>query len=219
MRNTAILPMAALLTSISGCTAYQTLPMPDRSPAIVYPTIEPAAYGAISSPNQGLFLFQDAKAYNVGDLLTIELVEKTVAQKSASTSTSKEGSVGISPSILFGHDIAETETTLSGSRTFDGQGDSAQSNKLEGKITVSVLQRLPNGNLVVGGEKQLALNQGSEFVRLEGVVRPVDIGTDNTVTSDRIANARVTYAGRGALADSNAQGWALRFFNSPWMPF
>lgn len=218
--NTVSLPLAAAaLAALAGCTAYQALPMPDRSPNIVYPTVEPAAYGAIASANQGLFLFQDAKAYNVGDLLTIELVEKTVAQKSASTSTSKDGSVGVSPSILFGHDIAETETTLSGSRTFDGQGDSAQSNKLEGKITVSVLQRLPNGNLVVGGEKQLALNQGSEFVRLEGVVRPVDIRTDNTVTSDRIANARVTYAGRGALADANAQGWALRFFNSPWMPF
>jgi flagellar L-ring protein precursor FlgH len=201
---------------LSACAA---VPMPEPAqPQIVYPVSQMSSPGAIGAPGEGLFLFEDAKSRNIGDLVTILLVEKTTAQKSATTSTSKDDSLGIGAATLFGHGI-NSDSSVDVNRSFDGKGDSSQSNKLEGKLTVSVIQRLPNGNLVIRGEKQLQLNQGMEFVRLEGVVRPADIGPDNTVTSDRIANARVSYAGRGALADSNAQGWLSRFFSSPWMPF
>jgi len=201
---------------LSACAA---MPMPEPAqPQIVYPVSQESSPGAIGAPGEGLFLFEDAKSRNIGDLVTILLVERTTAQKSATTSTSKDDSLGIGAATLFGHGI-NSDSSVDVNRAFDGKGDSSQSNKLEGKLTVSVIQRLPNGNLVIRGEKQLQLNQGMEFVRLEGVVRPADIGPDNTVTSDRIANARVSYAGRGALADSNAQGWLSRFFSSPWMPF
>ena len=86
-------------------------------------------------------------------------------------------------------------------------------------MTVFVTRVLPNGNLVVRGEKQLALNQGSERVALEGVVRTVDIATNNTVSSDRVAAAKISYAGSGAVADANAMGWLARFFNSVLFPF
>ena len=108
---------------------------------------------------------------------------------------------------------------IAGDRTFDGKSDSSQSNKLEGSITVTVAERLPNGNLLVRGEKRITINQGQEFVRLQGIVRPVDIGPANTVPSTKIADATITYTGKGALADSNRQGWLSRFFNSPWFPF
>ncbi|MDE0856650.1 MAG: flagellar basal body L-ring protein FlgH, partial [Nevskia sp.] len=142
----------------------------------------------------------------------------TTAQTAATTNSSKAvhdtlGNIGI-----FGKTI-HTNSSVSASRAFKGAGDSAQSNSLQGSITVQVAQRLPNGNLLVRGEKQIQINQGYEYVKLEGVIRPADIGTDNSVTSDRVANARISYTGKGQVADANAQGWISRFFNSPWFPF
>ena len=102
---------------------------------------------------------------------------------------------------------------------FDGQGDSAQSNQLDGSITVTVVGRLPNGNLLVRGQKWLMLNQGKEFVRIEGVVRAIDVEPDNSLPSWKVADARIAYGGRGALADANSMGWLARFFQSPVMPF
>lgn len=183
-----------------------------------------ATPGAIYNGGSGYALFEDPKARSAGDLLTVLLVEKTQAQKSAETSTSKDSSTAIVNPILLGRPFSVNGTGIGtngieGSRTFDGKGDSSQSNQLSGSVTVTVLERMPNGNLVVAGEKNVELNQGSERVRLSGVVRTVDIRPDNTITSDRIADARIEYVGRGALADANAQGWLSRFFNSPWFPF
>jgi flagellar L-ring protein precursor FlgH len=90
---------------------------------------------------------------------------------------------------------------------------------LDGSITVTVAERLPNGNLRVQGEKRITINQGEEYIRLEGIVRPVDIGPENTVPSTQVADAAITYSGRGNLAATNRPGWLTRFFNSPWFPF
>ena len=103
--------------------------------------------------------------------------------------------------------------------SFDGAGDSSQSNQLSGEITVTVAEVLPNGNLVVQGEKWLGINQGNEFVRLRGIIRPVDISATNTVQSIQVANAQLYYGGTGALQDSNTPGWLSRFFNHPVWPF
>ena len=108
---------------------------------------------------------------------------------------------------------------LSGDQAFSGEGWSTQSNRLDGSVTVTVVEQLPNGNLFVQGEKWLTLNQGKEFVRVSGIVRPVDILADNSVSSEKVANARIEYAGKGALADANRMGWLARFFNSPWIWF
>ncbi|MCE7616813.1 flagellar basal body L-ring protein FlgH, partial [Vibrio fluvialis] len=101
----------------------------------------------------------------------------------------------------------------------DGSASSSQGNKLEGAITVTVSEVLPNGVIRIRGEKWIRLNQGDEFIRLTGIVRVDDISRNNQVSSQRIGDARITYSGRGALADSNASGWLTQFFNSPWMPF
>ncbi len=84
---------------------------------------------------------------------------------------------------------------------------------------ITVMKRLPNGNLLIRGQKSIGINQGSEYVRVEGVIRPIDIAPDNSVLSSMVANAKITYAGKGALADSNKPSWLARFFNSPLMPF
>jgi flagellar L-ring protein precursor FlgH len=188
------------------------------------PPAPPPTSGAIFNPAGGFALFEDTKARAVGDLLTVVLIERTQASKKAETSTAKDTSTDIGNPTLFGRPLTANGTPvgafgLEGSRAFSGKGDASQSNQLSGSVTVTVVDRLPNGNLLVTGEKNVSLNQGSEVVRLTGVVRPMDVRPDNSVTSDRIADAKIEYVGKGALADANAQGWLARFFNSPWFPF
>jgi flagellar L-ring protein precursor FlgH len=117
------------------------------------------------------------------------------------------------------HGVPIMSNNIADSAKFAGEGDSAQSNSITGFITVTVQKVLPNGNLYVKGEKNIAINQGSEFVRLSGVIRPIDLAPDNSINSSQVANAKIAYGGKGALADANAQGWLSRFFNSPWTPF
>lgn len=214
MRAFLLTAIAASLTA--GCATGASRPVVEASAPTL--PLASAEAGAIYSSGGGLALFEDNKARNVGDVLTVVLVESTQAKKSAATSTSKKQDVSLGDISAFGKDLTYG-VGFNGDRSFAGKGDTSQSNSLSGSVTVTVIQRYANGNLLVRGEKQLQLNQGSEVVKLEGLVRAADISTANTVSSDRVANARVTYAGRGALADSNAQGWLARFFSSPWMPF
>lgn len=193
----------------------------------VYPVLPQAGQtsdGAIYSASSGFALFEDIKARRVGDVLTVLLVERTDAKKSASTSTSRDTEVGVAEPTVFGRPVTRNGVPILGAElqansAFDGSGDSNQSNELSGSITVSVAEVLSNGYLVVRGEKQLGINQGSELIRLSGIVRPVDIRPDNTVASTQLANARIDYRGKGTLNDSNRPGWLTRFFQSPIWPF
>lgn len=185
--------------------------------------------GAIYQDGFGLSLFEDRKARRVGDALTIVLVEKTAASKKASTNTAKAGDIkaGI-PNLLGaplsfnapgrpGLDLA-LEAELNSDQKFKGEGDSSLSNSLNGRITVTVAEVLSNGYLVVRGEKQLNINQGDEYVRFSGIVRPADVRSDNTVVSTLVADAKITYVGDGVVADANGMGIIGRFFNKLW-PF
>lgn len=186
-------------------------------------TMPPAASGTIFNPAGGFGLFMDLRARAVGDILTVMLVERTNATKEASTSTSKGTSVDTGSPVFAGRPMTSKglplTNQLESDSSFDGQGDASQSNRLDGSITVTVIDRLPNGNLLVRGEKRITINQGEEFIRLQGIVRPVDIGPQNTVESTKVADAEISYAGKGTLADANRPGWLSRFFNSPWFPF
>lgn len=214
------------LSILAGCASAPSRQPPAWEPVTPTAYAQPAAptAGAIYRANGGMSLFQDTKARNPGDILTIVLSERTQSRSSANTSVSKNSSVGIEvpnlaggPVTLNGRNVLGAE--LNAGRDFSGSGDTAQSNQLTGSLTVTVVDRMPNGNLIVQGEKQLRLNQGDEVVRVQGVVRPADIAPNNTIDSSRVADARIVYAGRGSLGDANAQGWLSRFFNSRWMPF
>lgn len=216
----------AVAVLLGGCViAGDVRPYPALAPIqpIMPPQAEPTA-GAIYAAGPTLQLYSDRRARDVGDLLTITLLENTTAQTSANTATNKESNLSLgTPSILGapvtlgGKDILSA--TAKGARDFTGKGNSAQSNRLQGNVTVTVVQRLPNGNLVVQGQKNLRLNQGDELVQVQGIVRPGDISADNTVPSSRVAEARIVYGGRGPVAQSNAMGWLSRFFNSGLTPF
>ncbi|SFR87092.1 flagellar L-ring protein precursor FlgH [Dyella sp. OK004] len=214
-----------VLANLAGCAAM--VPQRDDGAFAATPPQEPEsappADGAIYHEAQGMELFNDPRAHRVGDILTIALVESTQASKKATTSTSKKDKTDIGAPTLLGQSVTLNGKPVTigtnGDRSFDGSGNSSQSNQLTGQITVTVARRLSNGNLLVRGEKWLTINQGQELVRISGIVRPQDIGQDNSVSSTRVADARIAYTGRGSLADANTQGWLSRFFSSKWMPY
>lgn len=225
-RNARSLSPAGLVLvacTLVGCQAPREPGGWDSPAAAVQPPPAPAN-GSIYQAGRDASLFSNATARNVGDLLTIRLEERTSASKSATTSTSKTTSTRVPGPTIGGRPVTVNgvpilETDLGSEHSFDGEGDSAQSNQLSGSVTVTVVGRVGNGNLLVRGQKWLALNQGKEFIRVEGIVRAIDVEPDNSVPSWRVADAKIAYGGRGALEDANSMGWLARFFQSPLMPF
>ncbi|MCW0379919.1 Flagellar L-ring protein [Xanthomonas sacchari] len=208
-----------------GVAAGDVRPYAPMAPIVpvMAPQAQPTA-GAIYAAGPGLQLYSDRRARDVGDLLTITLVESTNASSTANTSISKKDAVTMATPTLLGAPLTVNGTNIlnnatSGDRSFAGKGNTAQSNTMQGSITVTVMQRLPNGNLVIQGQKNLRLNQGDELVQVQGVVRAADIAPDNTIPSSKVAEARIAYGGRGAVAQSNAMGWLSRFFNSRISPY
>lgn len=211
---------------ISACSTMQeALKKPDYQPAMPI-VIEKTATvnGSIYNSNSNRFLFEDLKARRVGDLITVILEEQTNAAKTASTNTNKDSSIAVPGPTILGLPVTKNgrsllDSSVTSNTKFSGSGDSSQSNSLSGNITVTVSQVLPNGNMLVKGEKLLTLNNGSEVVQISGIVRSVDVSPQNTIVSTQIANANITYSGKGAVADSNKIGWVTRFFNSGLWPF
>ena len=208
-----------------ACSAVTPLKNPGYEPAQPMPIVPVASIdGAIYTDVNNQFLFEDIKARRVGDLITVLLEESTNATKSASTNTSKNSSIAMPSPTLFG--VKPTykgneflDTSVNSDVGFKGGADSTQSNRLTGDITVTIAMVYPNGNMLVRGEKVLTLNQGSEVVRISGIVRPADVAPNNTVRSTHIANAEITYSGSGPLAESNSPGWLVRILGSSLWPF
>jgi flagellar L-ring protein FlgH len=217
----AILALLVVAACAGGPPAYDGDEANAAAP-VYAPAATPTA-GAIYAAGTDLRLFEDLRARRAGDILTIRLVEKTDATKSATTNTSKGSTMELTDPVVAGRPVTASGTavlnnSVDASRSFAGTGDSSQSNSLTGSITVTVVRRLPNGNMEVSGDKWITINQGRELVRVSGIVRPYDVQPDNSVSSDKVADARFTYSGRGAIAQANAQGWLARFFNSPAFP-
>lgn len=178
-----------------------------------------ASQGTLYNRSYVMTLFQDRRAYRVGDMLTVTLDEKTSSSKQADTSYGKSSDVSAGGDISTSGGTAKNFSgSLKGDRNFDGSAQSSQKNSLQGAITVVVASVLPNGNLQVRGEKWLKLNQGDEYIRLSGLVRVEDIDGLNRVSSQRLADARISYTGRGTMADTNNPGWLTKFFYSPLSP-
>lgn len=229
-----ILPAIAIL---AGCSTVPPTnvhqPMSVRPPQVADHV---AANGAIFQASHSRPLFEDRRARNVGDLLTINIVETTSASKNVSTTAARSSSVnqaaatptimGYTPSpsklgmagIMGGATNFDTSVSASGAQKFEGKGDSAQKNALSGLISVTVIEVLPNGNLLVSGEKQMGINEGTEYVRFSGVVNPSTISSANTVPSTQVADARIEFKGRGEIDSAQAMGWMTRFFLSV-LPF
>jgi len=218
------LPLIGLLL-LTGCVS--KAPKPDNP---YYAPIQPAQMqqpkpvnGAIYQAGSSMDLYSDGRAHRVGDIITVVLTERTQSSKSSSTETEKSTEIGVDMPTVLGRDLKVFGNPLSASMSsdssFEGEGSSDMSNSLSGNITVTVHQVLPNGTMLVRGEKWLTLNQGDEYIRISGLVRPQDISADNSVESTRLADARITYSGTGTTHDANVMGWLARFFISPLWPF
>ena len=174
--------------------------------------------GAIFSGNaQGLFV-SDRRAARVGDVLTVDFSENFRAQKKQSVVTARADSFGLDlPEVLpdiLPIDIEDDALSAGAASGFSGTGNAAQSNSLRGRVTVTVVRILPGGLLEILGQKKLTLNNGDEYVRISGYLRPEDISAENVVSSDRIANAEIAYIGAGDVADAGKQGWLRRGLNT-----
>jgi flagellar L-ring protein precursor FlgH len=219
-----ILCAGLALLSASGCRTTPRVSKQDDGLAWTQLKVVPPTEGAIYQADHEMELAGNPTARHVGDIVTIVLDEQTAAQKSATTDTSKTTTDTMPGATLLGkavtvHGTPILSASVNDATKFTGEGDSAQSNSLTGYLAVTVMKVLPNGNLLVSGEKQLGLNQGQEFIKVTGIIRPIDLAADDSIPSYRVADAKISYVGKGALADANAQSWLSRLFNSPWMPF
>ncbi|WP_026958026.1 flagellar basal body L-ring protein FlgH [Aliagarivorans taiwanensis] len=220
------LTFSLLCLGLAGCASVNNAIVPD-DPAFapVYPE-EPAmdaqVTGSLFTENYANDLYADRTGIYLGDTLVVNLQERTQASKSATNESSKSNNINVGqvttpwgPATING---APIEFGYSGNNDFAGEADAAQSNSLSGSIAVNVVKVLNNGNLVISGEKWLMLNNGNEYIRLTGIVRPEDVGPDNTIPSLRVANARIQYGGTGDFANTTQKGWLTKFFNSPLWP-
>ncbi len=221
----------ALLLWLGGCAQVPKplidTPKPDDpnfAPTLPPPTAKPLmATGSLFDANSQDW-FSDQRAKRVGDIIYIQLKERTSARNSANSSLSKSSNYNLNPVVgLGGKNVniggESLQVGVSSAGDFAGQSGSKQSNSLQGSIAVHVVAVAPNGNLTVRGEKWLQLNQSKEFVRLSGIVRSADVGVDNQVQSSKVANARIDYGGTGPMAQAQVQGWLSRFFNHGLWPF
>lgn len=189
------------------------VPLPPPAPSVngsIFQASQPMNYGY--QP-----LFEDARPRNIGDTLTINLQENVSASKNSSANASRNGSGNFTATTtprllegLFGN--ARVDFQMDGKNDFNGKGGANANNRFNGTITVVVDQIMSNGNLHVVGEKQIAINQGTEYIRFSGVVNPRTIGGNNAVNSTQVADARIEYFGDGYINEAQTMGWLQRFF-------
>jgi flagellar L-ring protein precursor FlgH len=150
----------------------------------------------------------------VGDILTVKLSERFAATKSQNATASRSDSFEVDLPNVLPIPVLDADLSASGANSFSGKGSASQSNSLTGRMSVTVARILPGGNLEIMGQKKLTLNNGDEYIRLTGIVRPADISPENIVESDRIANAEIKYIGAGQVADTGKRGWMSRAMNT-----
>ena len=208
MKHSFLLPAALLLCAASR-------PSQEHRPTYAPPPPPAAANGAIFQVDQGYApLTSGQRAGSVGDVVTIVLVERTQGSSSSNSATDRNGTIGLTPPTTGPLSFFQpSDVSMGGNSEFAGRGETEQSNRLFGEISVTVAEVYPNGTMLVRGEKLVTLNRGDEYIRVSGLVREADITPDNRVASTRVADARITYSGRGEIARASRQGWLQRFFN------
>mgnify|MGYP001578416863 CR=1 FL=1 len=216
---TVLVPLLAACAATPPASVHQPMSARPAPPPATAPA-NGAIYQAQYAGQPGYShrpLFEDRRARAVGDVLTININETTAASKKSGSTAARTGSNDMSVTGLAGlpgKGLLGSNLAASSASTFEGKGDSASNNAFTGIITVTVIEVLPNGNLLVSGEKQIGINQGSEFVRFSGVVNPAMISSGNAVSSTQVADARLEYRGNGYIDEAQTMGWLARFFLS-----
>ncbi len=207
------------LVFLNNCSSYVEEAINDEFKPLALTSSEmqdvKASNGAIySTSSPGLFS-SDKRAHQVGDILTVQLSETFSSTKSITSQTAKEDAIGaeVGPTGFL-RNFAGIGGNVSKSNSFKGSGSASQSNSLTGFISATVVKVYPNGNLEIKGQKRLRLTDGSEYIRLSGIVRPQDISASNTVSSNLIAEAQIEYVGSGTLSNEARPGWGSRLFRA-----
>ena len=227
-----VFTLCLLVSLLSGYSA-----QPRMMPTAEFSPIQPIPAKKPQQPTGSIFtngreLFGDMRSYQateiqVGDLITVLLSETTQASRTSGVTTSRESTndaIGadqkdsIVNTLGFGTGFFTDLRTTGSTITSDGAGVAGQTASLTGSISAMVVEVLANGNLIIVGEKQLALTEGSEFIRVKGIIRPADIQPDNTVLSTRIAHAQISYQGTGDLANATTTSWGNKLLYKFW-PF
>lgn len=178
--------------------------------------------GAIYQPDSARpMMFDDRRARFVGDTLTVLIEEKTSASKKSSSTADKSSTTSLAIDTVSNVPVAGLQGAgidATSESTFEGKGDASSNNLFTGNLTVTVVDVLHNGYLLVSGEKQVTINHGTEFIRFSGVVNPLHIDSRNAVSSTKVAEARIEYVGTGYIDEAQNMGWLARFFMNVW-PF
>ena len=221
MRNWLVLAMAGGL--LGACTTVP--PTNVHQPMSARPTPRtdtPAASGSIYQAGASRTLFEDRRARYIGDTLHITITETTSASTKSNTNASRTTSAKASVDSLSGlpgKSLLGLDLDAGSSNSLAGKGDAAANNVFTGTITVTVIEVLANGNLLVSGEKQVSVGGGgTEYIRLSGVVNPYFISAANTISSASVADARIEYKQSGVISEAQVMGWLGRFFLSV-LPF
>ena len=224
MMNKTVLMLGLLVSALlAGCVTTAP-PTSVAQPMTARPEPRNASAplnGAIYNIASMRPLFEDRRARFVGDTITINIAETTQASKKGSTTAERSQSVDMSIDKVTGLPIKSLQgTALSANDTnkFGGKGENSSSNAFTGVLTVTVIEVLSNGNLLVSGEKQIGLKEGEEFIRFSGVVNPTTITATNSVQSTQVADARIEFKANGFVDSAQVMGWLNRFFLS-FLPF
>ncbi|AEV60804.1 flagellar basal body L-ring protein FlgH [Pseudomonas ogarae] len=204
--------LVALLAT-AGCEQLPREPVVPDEQMQVPALPDRQANGSIYQSSRGSQpLFEDRRPRMVGDTLTIELEEQVSASKTSSSNANRAGSMGLSLATTSSRASQVGDFGLDASTThdFSGGGGSQANNSFTGTISVTVMQVMPNGNLRVRGDKQIAINQGTEFIRFSGLVNPRTITGENTVSSTQVSQARIEYVGDGYINEAQRMGWLHR---------
>ena len=180
-----------------------------------------AASGSIYQAGASRTLFEDRRARYVGDTMTINIAETTSASTKSNTKASRSTSISAAvPTLtgLPGKSLQGLGLSATSANSLDGKGEAAANNVFTGTVTVTVIEVLPNGNLLVSGEKQVSIGAGTEYIRLSGIVNPYFINAANSISSAQVADARIEYKESGVISEAQVMGWLARFFLSV-LPF
>ena len=211
-----------LVLFAAGCSTVPPTNIHQPMTARPAPRMEAAGgNGSIYQTGYSRPLFEDRRARFVGDTITIKIAEATTASAKSNNKVDKSTTQKTSVSAmnnLPGKSMLGTSLDASGSTAFSGKGEAANNNAFNGSITVTVIDVLPNGNLLVSGEKQLAIGNEQEFVRISGVVNPSFVDFSNSIESSKVADARIEYKSAGQVSEGQVMGWLARFFLNV-MPF
>jgi flagellar L-ring protein precursor FlgH len=227
-RRTAVVCSVLMAMALTACTNVMPPQAMTHSPQFepVYPVQnnrEPMATGAIYVGRQSDSWFGKGRNFQVGDVITVLLNESTQAARTQNGTITRDSSNNLVPTGLqnYGAGLGGFMKGINltgGSVSNKGTGAADQQASLSGSVAVAVVEVMPNGNLVLRGEKQLALTEGSEIIQVAGIIRPEDVAPNNTVQSRRLANAQIAYRGTGDLANATRAGWGTSTLLKLW-PF